>query len=105
MPVYIFNSPSLVFKNSKIYFLSNINDFLEDFEKNTYYIDFAEINQISSFIHKNIKINYEIITPTENKNLVVKFDYDDEFNDIDISEFIYSFENFIYGINNDFTKN
>jgi len=106
MSVYIFVSPSLIFKNSKIYLLSDINDFLEDFEKNTYYIDFTEISTKGNFVHKNIKIAYEIITPIENKNLSVKIDYDEEsFKNIEISECIDSFEKFVSGINNDFLEN
>ena len=99
MPVYIFISPSLIFKNGKIYFLSNINDFEGDFEKNTYYIDFKDIDKHGTFVHKNSTIDYEIITPTENKNLFIHFSFTSEINDIDVGEFIYAFQNFIFDIN------
>lgn len=103
MPVYIFISPCLVFKNNKIYFLSNVNDFTEDFEKNTYYIDFKDIDKYGTFVHKNSTIQYEIITPTENKNLFIHFSYVDEITDINVGEFIYAFQNFIFDIKEDST--
>jgi len=87
MPLYVFISPSLVFKNDKIYFLSDINDFTDDFDKNTYYIDFKDINQKGSFIYKTNTINYEIITPSENKNLFVYFTFSDEYTSIIVSLF------------------
>lgn len=99
MPLYVFISPSLIFKNDKIYFLSDINDFTDDFEKNTYYIDFKDINQKGSFTYKTTAINYEIITPTDNKNLFVHFNFSDEYTTVNIGEFIHAFQNFIFDIN------
>ena len=97
----IFSSPFLKFKNDKIYLLSCNNDFQPlDYENEVYYIDYTDIKIQKSFDFLDHKINYDIVSHENDKNIVIRLNSDKEIkDDIDIIKIMYLIECHITHIN------
>lgn len=101
---YIFLSPFLLYKNDKIFILSqyDIPKYKENikYENELYYIEKNEL-EISNIVYiDNNIINYSILN--YDKNLLIKIKFDNETNDEinNIIKIMYIIDSYISGINN-----
>jgi hypothetical protein len=79
----VFVSPFLKFKNNKVYILNKYEINNKNYEEETYYIDFDDVNNKDYLTMNNKKFTYSILYNEDDKNLLIKVDFLDTLDDID----------------------
>jgi hypothetical protein len=96
MNSYIFSSPFLKFKNNKVYLLNKYNLNNNNYDEDTYFINFNEIEKKKIKIN-NIDVEYNILLNEDNKNLLIKIDVSDNMEELEINKILYYIEKYISG--------
>ena len=104
MHSYIYVSPYLKFKNNKVYILDQNNINSSDYENNNYYITLDNIQKKNIIQFNNTDIMYEIIHFENDKNLLIKINFDKDLISIEINRLMHFIDSLISEINqNDYS--
>jgi hypothetical protein len=93
----VFSSPFLKFKNNKVYLLNKYDLNINNYDEETYFINFNEIDKKKTFKINNIDIEYDILMNEDDKNLLIKIDVSEKLEKIELDKLLYSTEKYISG--------
>ena len=115
MNSYVFSSPFLKYKNNNLYLLERCDLNLTNYDEETYFIDFNEINKSKKIKINDLNLEYDILLYENDKNLLIKFNIDKKIDDLELNKVLFFIEKNISGfdqinniyenINNDNFKN
>ena len=91
----VFSSSFLKFKNDKVYLLNKYNLNIDNYDEETYFIDFNEINNEDILYIDNMKYQYKILLNEDNKNLLVKLDIENNLDETEFKKIMYCVEQHI----------